>query len=368
MSTDNNGFVQKDKDSTLDYSVDWGPLLEEGESVASSSWTADTGITLDTTILSGNVATVFVSGGTPGQWYALTNTVATNSAPPRIDQRVIKLYVAADVTAQAAGSALFPSRLSAISSIRNDRLALAAAGAFPGVSITDDYIWEKLLAAEAETSRDLRVYLQPTIVIPDDAPQTEVDALEASGQAWAQEAAYDYDSSFFRGEKWGYMLTKSKPIISVQSLRFVYPTNLQQIFEIPHDWIRLDKKYGHLRLVPTNTSFAAPLAAFALQVMGGGGMIPFMLQLRYTAGLTNATQNWPDLVDVVKKRAVLGIINDAYLPQSGSISADGLSQSMSVDASKYADIIDAKLNGGKGSNGGLMTAIHGIRFGVMGSV
>ncbi len=317
-----NGFVTKDKDATLDYSVDWGSLLEANESVASSSWVVEPpDLTVASQFSSGNVNTVWVSGGQPGQWYTLTNRITTSSSPARMDERVIKLYVAPDVTSTAPGSALFPSRLSSISSIRNDRLTMAAAGALPSVQISDDYIWDKLLAAEAELARELRVYLQPTKIIPDDAPQAEVDALVASGQPWAQEPAYDYESSFFRGQKWGYLLANSRPIVSVESFRFVYPTNLQQVFDIPSDWIRLDKHAGHVRLVPTSTSFAAPLAAFALQVMGGGGIIPFMLQLRYTAGLTNAAQRWPDLVDVAKKKAVLSIIQDSYLPQSGSISA-----------------------------------------------
>jgi hypothetical protein len=62
---------------------------------------------------------------------------------------------------------------------------------------------------------------------------------------------------------------------------------------------------------------------------------------------------------------VLKVIDDGFLPQSGSISADGLSQSLSVDMDKYHDAIGRTLNGGKGSNGGLMTAIHGIRVGVV---
>ena len=66
------------------------------------------------------------------------------------------------------------------------------------------------------------------------------------------------------------------------------------------------------------------------------------------------------------KKAVLKILEDSFLPQSGSISADGLSQSLSVDMEKYHDMIDRTLNGGKGSNGGLMTAIHGVRIGVLG--
>ena len=60
----------------------------------------------------------------------------------------------------------------------------------------------------------------------------------------------------------------------------------------------------------------------------------------------------------------MGIITDAFLPQSGSISADGLSQSLSVDVAKYYESIDLAIDGPKGGHGGLMSAIHGIRLGV----
>ncbi len=260
---------------------------------------------------------------------------------------------------------IFTNRVAAINEVRTERLVAAAAGALPGVTITDDYIWSKLLTAERELARRLRVFLQPTIIVPDDASQAELDALEAGTEPWAQEAAYDYSRDFFADDRWGYIVAQHKPIISVQSLQFVYPSALNQVFSVPPEWIRLDKKQGHIRLVPSTMAFMAPLGAFLMQALSGGRTIPFMIQLRYTAGLAHVLAQWPDVVDVIKKKAVLSIVEDAFLPQSGSISADGLSQSLSTDASKYHEMIDLKIDGPKGSNGGLMTAIHGIRLGVL---
>lgn len=261
---------------------------------------------------------------------------------------------------------IFKNRVAAIADMRSDRLTLAAASVMPSVQISDDYVWSKLLAAEADISRRLRVRLEPTKIVPDDAPQAEIDALEAAGDPWATEPAYDYETSFFQGDRWGYIVTQQKPIVSVESIQFNYPSPAHQVFEIPRDWIRLDKKAGHIRMVPASQAFSAPLSAFLMQAMGGGRMIPFMIQVRYTAGLSNVLANWPDLVDVIKKRAVVGMITDAFLPQSGSISADGLSQSLSVDVSKYYESIDLAIDGPKGSHGGLMSAIHGIRLGILG--
>ena len=61
---------------------------------------------------------------------------------------------------------------------------------------------------------------------------------------------------------------------------------------------------------------------------------------------------------MVKRMASLKLLKTAFLPQSGSISADGLSQSSSVDVSKWQDEIDHDL-------GALRNAIHGIRFAVL---
>jgi hypothetical protein len=121
-----------------------------------------------------------------------------------------------------------------------------------------------------------------------------------------------------------------------------------------------------VRLVPSTYAVTVPLSSFLMQVMSTGRTIPFMLELTYIAGIENAWTEYPELIDVIKKKAVLKAIQNGFLPQSGSISADGLSQSMSVDMDKYSDVIDTILNGPKDSNGGLMTAIHGIRASVFG--
>jgi len=125
----------------------------------------------------------------------------------------------------------------------------------------------------------------------------------------------------------------------------------------------MNKKYGHVQVVPMSPA-AAALSPFMLQLISSGRVIPNMIQLDYVAGLTDVINKYPDLVDAVKKTAVLRILEDSFLPQSGSISGDGLSQSMSMDMGKYEDSVDRILNGAEGTNGGLKAAIHGIRMAV----
>lgn len=250
---------------------------------------------------------------------------------------------------------LFPVKADAVTAFRAELAAGAGKYIKAAALADDDLLYAKLLAAEADAHRELRVYFEPTYILPDDAAQSELDALDSAETRYAQEAAYDYDRDFFAADRWGYIVTKAKPIISVESIRFSYPSPLGQIFTLPHEWIRLDKKYGHIRIIPTALSASVPMAAFIMQSISGGCTIPFMIQVRYTAGLKDAAADYPDLIDLIKKMATFRLLKTAYLPASGSISADGLSQSKSVDLSKWSDEI-------KKDTDTLRDAIHGIRM------
>lgn len=126
------------------------------------------------------------------------------------------------------------------------------------------------------------------------------------------------------------------------------------VYEVPIEWVRVDPKVGRINLVPTQSVLALPLNAFILSALGGGRSIPLMLHVRYRAGLANAAADWPDILSVIKMQALLDVLNDRFVPSSGSVSADGLSQSISYEADKYADTVSKKLDK-------LRSAIHGVR-------
>lgn len=245
-----------------------------------------------------------------------------------------------------------------VEELRNDRLMAAAAGVLQDVRVSDDYLWDKIRAAESELAHQLRVPFVPTRFFPKQPTQAQIDALD--GQAWEVESAPDYEAQMFAGDRWGYIVTRQKPIISVHQMRFVYPTEANGYFDIPLQWLSVDKKYGHIRIVPTSNAVLTGMAGLVMMNLAGGRTIPSMVHLEYDAGLTNVETNWPELLDAIKKTAVLKVVGDAYLPQSGSISADGLSESVSVDMSKYHETVDHIINGANG-NGGLMARLHGIR-------
>lgn len=86
----------KDPNARLDFRVDWadeeeGPWLAAGEEIASSTWIVPPGITEDSDDHDATTAWVWLTGGTVGQTYAITNRITTNQA--RIDDRTMKIYV-----------------------------------------------------------------------------------------------------------------------------------------------------------------------------------------------------------------------------------------------------------------------------------
>jgi hypothetical protein len=246
-------------------------------------------------------------------------------------------------------------RATAIPVLRRDYLAGITRAYAAGVAFHDDFLWAKLLAAEAELERKLRVFFCPVTIIP----QGATDIVPEPGERWVEEPGYDYTPSLFMGDSWGLMETRHRPIISVGRMWFAYPSlGSGSVWTVPLPWMRIEKKYGRINLVPTAHTMSMPLNAYLLSVIGGGRTVPLMLQIHYRAGLTDAATQYPELMDLIQMRAAFSVLESLFYPASGSISADGLSQSMSVDAAKYRDALDAKTEA-------LRTAIHGVRMMVL---
>lgn len=79
----------KDPDARLDYAQDWEKWLD-GDTITASSWilspdNADTDLVIDTSGFTTTKTTVWLSGGTLGVKYTVTNRVTTVAG--RIDDR-----------------------------------------------------------------------------------------------------------------------------------------------------------------------------------------------------------------------------------------------------------------------------------------
>jgi hypothetical protein len=89
-----------DPNARLDYAVDWAqdddpsPALQPDETIVSSTWTVPVGITQTTPApgINGSMATIWLTGGTVGTTYRITNHVTTDQG--RDDQRSFKITIA----------------------------------------------------------------------------------------------------------------------------------------------------------------------------------------------------------------------------------------------------------------------------------
>jgi hypothetical protein len=88
MSPNTVSQFTKDPNALLDYTIDWTDWLD-GDTIASSSWTPDAGLTATAPSHTTTAATTWLSGGTVGATYRVTNRITT--AAGRTDDR--SLYI-----------------------------------------------------------------------------------------------------------------------------------------------------------------------------------------------------------------------------------------------------------------------------------
>jgi hypothetical protein len=81
----------KDDDAVLDYGFDWSEWLGT-DTIVSSVWTVPTGISQEAESETTTTTTVWLSGGTIGNTYTITNRIVTTAG--RTDERSLRVYVA----------------------------------------------------------------------------------------------------------------------------------------------------------------------------------------------------------------------------------------------------------------------------------
>ena len=82
---------EKDPAADKDYSINWSALLQDGETIAASVWTADAALTLTDDAVAGGVCSVWIAGGVNGTTYSIKNQITTSRG--LIDERTIQLKV-----------------------------------------------------------------------------------------------------------------------------------------------------------------------------------------------------------------------------------------------------------------------------------
>ena len=84
----------KDPDAVLDYGFDWEEegFLQTGETIADSDWTIPDGLDESSgTDFDNTLTTVWLSGGTDGEDYTVSNHITTSAGREDIRSHVIKV-------------------------------------------------------------------------------------------------------------------------------------------------------------------------------------------------------------------------------------------------------------------------------------
>lgn len=355
FSEDGDGglWIEQDAGEDIDRTIDWSPDLGAGDTISDSVWVADAGLVADRTSFDATTATAWLSGGLGGKWYRVSNKITT--AAGRVHVRGFRLLVRGVDTGGLALS-VFSDIGAEVAGLRRDRLAAAAATWAPGVSFSDELLAGKLATAEREIERSLRVFLTPREMVADGTPQAEVDALVAAGHRVEFEPGYDYEPRLFSGSAWGAIETRHRPLIKVHGVEFHYPVG-GTIFEIKPEWMRVDRKYGRVQFVPYGAFQAGQLGGLVSGAIGGGIGMPLMIRLRYRAGLENVARDWPDILSAIRRKAVLGVLDELYLPSSGAVSGDGLMQSFTMKLEEHRTALHKAVERIRQAIGGVEMAV-----------
>ena len=89
MAAASNQF-DKDPQAVLDYLADWSEWLDI-DTIATSTWTAPTGITADSSRNTTTTATVWLSGGTLGATYKVVNHIVTTAGRENDQTFIIRM-------------------------------------------------------------------------------------------------------------------------------------------------------------------------------------------------------------------------------------------------------------------------------------
>lgn len=87
-------WPDKDPDEVLDYSVEWAERLPIEDDITTSDWfldTTDGNLVIDSVQRMGTLCTVWLSGGTLGYTYFITNRVST--ADGRTMDQTVRLFI-----------------------------------------------------------------------------------------------------------------------------------------------------------------------------------------------------------------------------------------------------------------------------------
>lgn len=324
--------IEQGADDRLLWSIDWSDFLASvGDSALSDcSFQAADGIVVESAGVSGSRTQFWLSGGEPGKTYWVRCKVETASGYRT--SRDVSVTIRLSLSEPAG---VFPSVADAL-----QRFYASLSSVSPLIrpeSLPENVALQRLLAAASEIQGALGVPLCPTLILPD-GDTTEPPA----GMPVIKEPGYDAPADFFSPSRFGALRLRVRPVIEVESMRMILPGRASRI-DVPPSWIRLDHKYGLIHLVPDGT-----LIAGAFGVLGGyaglsGYQVPAAIRVRYRAGIDLNDPSYASVLDTIVQSATLRVLRGAVTPSSSSVSADGLSQSASVDIDRMVSDLEDQI-------------------------
>ena len=312
------------------WRLDWSEWLSRvgASALASVSWRADDALVIEPASPDGAVALVWVSGGEPGRTHWLRCEVV--SVEGHRSARDLAVVVSLSLTGDGG---IFPSVADGLGRLRAS-LATVSSAIRPQ-DLPDAVAWQRLMAAVAEVQGALGVPLRPTLVLP------EGEAVPP-GVPVIREPGYDAPPDFFSPVRFGALQLRVRPVITVESIELV-PPGAGQRMRIPTGWVRLDRKYGLLHLVPDGTTVALTFGALGTVSALAGYQVPAAIRVRYRAGIDVLHPDYAAVLDAVVMSATLRVLRGAVTPTSSSVSADGLSQSSSIDVDRLSADLDDQI-------------------------
>lgn len=222
---------------------------------------------------------------------------------------------------------------------------------FGGVAPSPLLLSAKLDAGVAELQRKLRFPVVPTYVFPGPAsgpigamPAAEQQFMPDPAMPFMAESGYDLPPGFLGVAQWGAISLYHRPVQQVLRVDFTYPGMPGASFTCPESWLQLDRKGGRIHFFPVTGYADAPISMVALQAVYAAQTIPLMVKVRYVAGIDPSLSENADVVEAAYRMAMIQLLRDTFLPQSGSVSVDGLSQSVSADIDKLSGSLDSTLD------------------------
>jgi hypothetical protein len=89
--TNNSASFLKDPNEVLDFQISWLSWLGASETISTSTWVVPAGITKDSDTSNTTSATIWLSSGTSGAQYTVTNRIVTNQGRTRDQSLLIQV-------------------------------------------------------------------------------------------------------------------------------------------------------------------------------------------------------------------------------------------------------------------------------------